>query len=136
MKLNTLIPNLAVDDIRQTVQFYCENLGFELVMAVPETQDGIDPQLLDDKVYVFAMLKKDNATLMFQRKVTFPEDVVLAGIGYLQGNGIDAFYEELKSRNLQISEMKLTQYGIKEFYVKDNSGYFLGFAEEMEKSVE
>ena len=33
------MPNFAVADIRQTVQFYCENLGFELVMAVPETQD-------------------------------------------------------------------------------------------------
>ena len=133
MKVNTLIPNLAVTDIRQTVQFYCENLGFELVMAIPETQDGIDPQLLDSKVYIYAMLKKDNATLMFQRTGT---DVVLSGIGYVQGKGIDAFYEELKSKNLQVSEMRLTQYGKKEFYVKDNNGYYLGFAEEVEKSEE
>ena len=49
MKAHTLTPNLAVADIRQTVQFYCENLGFELVMAVPETQDGADPQLIDGK---------------------------------------------------------------------------------------
>ncbi|MDR2887582.1 MAG: hypothetical protein LBV26_06245, partial [Bacteroidales bacterium] len=41
----TLTPNLAVANVRQTVQFYCENLGFQLVLAVPETQDGVDQQL-------------------------------------------------------------------------------------------
>ena len=142
MKVNTLTPNLAVADIRQTVQFYCENLGFELVMAVPETQNGIDQQLHDDKVYVYAMLNKDNASLMFQRIDTLKEDISLFdkdSIGasvslYMQGKGIDEFYKELKNKNIQISEMRLTWYGIKEFYIKDNNGYILGFAEEMEKS--
>ena len=144
MKVDTLTPNLAVADIRQTVQFYCENLGFELVMAVPETQDGIDQQLSEDKTYVYAMLNKDNASLMFQRIDTLKEDVTLfdkTEIGasvslYMQGKGIDAFFEELKNKNIQITEMRLTWYGIKEFYIKDNNGYILGFAEEMEKTKE
>ncbi|MCL2074276.1 MAG: hypothetical protein FWH18_10160 [Marinilabiliaceae bacterium] len=144
MKVNRLTPNLAVADIRQTVQFYCDNLSFELVMAVPETQDGIDPQLLDDKEYVYAMLKKDNTELMFQRIDTLKEDITLFdkdSIGasmslYLQGKGIDDFYNNLKNKNIQISEMRLTWYGIKEFYIKDNNGYILGFAEEVQKSEE
>jgi len=144
MKVNTLTPNLAVADIRQTVQFYCEHLNFELVMAVPETQDGIDPQLLDGKEYVYAMMKKDDIELMFQRIDTLKEDISLFdcdSIGasvsfYMQGKGIDEFYHHLKNRNIQISEIRLTWYGIKEFYIKDNNGYILGFAEEMEKSEE
>ena len=59
MKLSKLTPNLAVTDIRQTVQFYCKNIGFELVMAVPVTQDGIEQQLSDEKEYVYALLKKE-----------------------------------------------------------------------------
>jgi uncharacterized glyoxalase superfamily protein PhnB len=144
MKVDTLSPCLAVPDIRQTIQFYSENLGFELVMAVPETQDGIEQELSDSKEYVYAMLKKDDVSLMFMRIDGFEEDVVLAGkvsVGasvsfYMQGKGIDAFYAELKNRNIEISEMKLTWYGIKEFYIKDNNGYILGFAEEVEKFVE
>ena len=144
MKVDTLTPNLAVADIRQTVQFYCENLGFELVMAVPETQDGIDQQLSEDKTYVYAMLNKDNASLMFQRIDTLKEDVsffdkteIGASVSlYMQGKGIDAFFEELKNKNIQITEMRLTWYGIKEFYIKDNNGYILGFAEETEKTEE
>ena len=113
-------------------------------MAVPETQDGIDPQLLDGKEYVYAMLKKDDTELMFQRIDALKEDISLFdsdSIGasmslYMQGKGIDEFYKKLKNKNIQISEMKLTWYGIKEFYIKDNNGYILGFAEETEKTEE
>jgi uncharacterized glyoxalase superfamily protein PhnB len=139
MEINKLVPNMAVADIRQTVEFYCGNLGFELVMAVPESQDGAEQQLSGDREYVYAMLRKGHAELMFQRLDSFREDVPSVGeiptIGasvsfYMQGNGIEAFYEELKNKNIQISELKQTWYGIKEFYLKDNNGYVLGFAEE------
>jgi uncharacterized glyoxalase superfamily protein PhnB len=138
MKVSKLTSNLAVADIRQTVRFYCENLGFELVAAVPVTQDGADQQLADGKEYVFVLLKKDNAELMFQRSDSFSEDVSIAGempVGasvsfYMQGNDIEAFHAELKTKDIRISELKQTWYGIKEFYIKDNNGYILGFAEE------
>ncbi|MDR2790491.1 MAG: VOC family protein [Campylobacteraceae bacterium] len=78
MKTNKLTPNLAVKDIKQTARFYCENLGFELVMAVSITQEGIDQQMSDDKEYVYAMLKKDGVELMFQRADSFQEDISLA----------------------------------------------------------
>ncbi|MDR1342374.1 MAG: VOC family protein [Prevotellaceae bacterium] len=141
MKLNKLTPNFAVADIRQTVQFYRESLGFELVMAVPATQDGVDTQLAADKEYVYAMMKKEQVELMFQQQDSFREDVSLAGnepVGasvsfYMQGKDIEPFYTELKSRDIQVSDLKLTWYGIKEFYMKDNNGYILGFAEEAEK---
>jgi uncharacterized glyoxalase superfamily protein PhnB len=140
MKLNKLTPNFAVTDIRQTVRFYCENLGFELVMAVPVTHDGVEQQLSDGKEYVYAMMKKDSIELMFQRSDSFNEDILLdaqTSIGasvsfYMEGKEIESFYTELKNRNLAVSELKLTWYGIKEFYLKDNNGYILGFAEEAE----
>ncbi|MDR1402469.1 MAG: VOC family protein [Tannerellaceae bacterium] len=142
MKLSKLTPNLAVADIRKTVQFYGENLGFELIMAVPVTQDGVEQQLSDGKEYVYAMLKKDGVEWMFQRSDSFHEDVVLAektSIGasvsfYMEGKGMDDFHAELKNKGVQVTEIKRTWYGIKEFYLKDNNGYVLGFAEETEKS--
>jgi uncharacterized glyoxalase superfamily protein PhnB len=141
MKLNKLTPNFAVADIRQTVQFYRENLGFELVMAVPATQDGVDTQLAGDKKYVYAMMQREQVELMFQQRDSFHEDISLAGnesIGasvsfYMEGKDIEPFYAELKSRDIQVSDLKLTWYGIKEFYMKDNNGYILGFAEEAKK---
>ncbi|GHT08245.1 hypothetical protein FACS189432_01160 [Bacteroidia bacterium] len=140
MKISKLTPNLAVADIRKTVDFYNGKLGFELVMAVPETQDSIDEQFVNEKEYVYAMMKKDGAELMFQREDSFREDVILANktaIGasasfFMQGKGIECFYNDLKNKDVELSEIKLTWYGIKEFYLKDNNGYILGFAEETE----
>ncbi|MDR2887623.1 MAG: hypothetical protein LBV26_06460 [Bacteroidales bacterium] len=55
---------------------------------------------------------------------------------YMQGEGIESLHEELKNRGFQVSELKLTWYGIKEFYIKDNNGYILGFGEETKKQAE
>ncbi|MDR1259579.1 MAG: VOC family protein [Tannerellaceae bacterium] len=141
MKISKLTPNLAVTDIGQTVQFYSENLGFELIMAVPASQDGVEQQLSDGKEYVYAMMQKDGVEFMFQRSDSFHEDVVIAEktpIGatvsfYMEGKGIEEFHAGLKSRGVQTTELKLTWYGIKEFYLKDNNGYILAFAEEAAK---
>jgi hypothetical protein len=36
MKLNRLTPNMMVEDVNRTIDFYRDVLGFELVMSVPE----------------------------------------------------------------------------------------------------
>jgi len=140
MKISKLSPNFEVSDIRKTVAFYAENFGFELVMAVPESQDGIEQTLSENKEYVYAMMQNGNVEFMFQRSDTFKNDVVFSkelNIGatvsfYMDMEGIKEFYETLKSKNLPITELKTTWYGMSEFYVKDINGYILGFAEKAE----
>lgn len=137
MKISKLSPNFEVADIRKTVAFYVENFGFKLIMAVPETQDSIDPTFAENKEYVYAMMQKDSVEMMFQRSDTFKNDVVFSKdlpIGatvsfYMEMEGIQEFYQDLKSKNLELTELKTTWYGMQEFYVKDLNGYILGFAE-------
>ncbi|MEN2412938.1 VOC family protein [Flavobacterium mesophilum] len=140
MKISKLSPNFEVTDIRKTVEFYTENFGFKLIMAVPETQDGVEQTLADNKEYVYAMMQKDNIEFMFQRSDTFKNDVVFAKdltLGatvsfYMDIEGITDFYSVLKSKNLEITPLKTTWYGMQEFYLKDLNGYILGFAEKKE----
>ncbi len=140
MKINKLSPNFEVTDIKKTVDFYKENFGFTLAMAVPETQDGVEQTLSNSKNYVYAMMQKDNVEFMFQRSDSFKEDLVFAkdlDMGatvsfYMEIEGIDELYHSLKNKNLQITELKTTWYGMQEFYVRDLNGYILGFAEKKE----
>ena len=140
MKISKLSPNFEVSDIRKTVAFYTENFGFNLIMAVPETQDGIDQTFAENKEYVYAMIQKDNVEFMFQRTDTFKNDVVFSNclnIGatvsfYMDVEGIKEFYQDLKSRNIELTELKTTWYGMQEFYLKDLNGYILGFAEKVD----
>ncbi len=139
MKINKLSPNFEVSNIKETVNFYKENFGFTLIMAVPESQDGVEQTLSNSKEYVYAMMQKDSVELMFQRSDSFKNDVFFAkelNIGatvsfYMEIEGINEFYSALKSKNLQITELKTTWYGMKEFYVRDLNGYILSFAEKI-----
>jgi uncharacterized glyoxalase superfamily protein PhnB len=140
MKISKLAPNFEVTNIKQTVAFYTEYFGFNLAMAVPESQDGVEQTIAENKEYVYAMMQKDNVEFMFQRTDTFKTDVVFSKnlpIGatvsfYMDIEGIKEFHETLKNKNLEITELKNTWYGMQEFYVKDINGYILGFAEKTE----
>ncbi len=140
MKINKLSPNFAVKDIKQTVRFYTENFGFTLIMAVPESQDCVEQTLGKDKEYIYAMVQKDSVELMFQRSDSFKNDMIFAKdltMGatvsfYMKVEGLTEFYNTLKNKELQITELRTTWYGMREFYVKDLNGYILGFAEKVE----
>ncbi len=140
MKIKKLSPNFAVTDIKKTVAFYTEYFGFTLVMAVPESQDGVEQTLSEHKTYVYAMVKKESVELMFQRSDSFKNDVIFAkdlNMGatvsfYMEIEGIAELYQSLKSKNLQVTELKTSWYGMQEFYVKDLNGYIIGFAEKVE----
>lgn len=139
MIISKLSPNFEVSDIKKTVEFYTENFGFKLVMTEPESQ-GIEQTFAENKEYVFAIMQKDNVEFMFQRSDSFKNDVVFLKdltIGatvsfYMKIEGIKEFYDCLKSKNLQITELKTSWYGMREFYVKDLNGYILGFSEKCE----
>jgi len=140
MKITSLTPNFEVSDIRKTVQFYQDILDFKLVMAVSATQDEIETSLLENKAYKFAIMQRDEVTFMFEVKDTylggmdsFKTKTIGASVSfYMQIDGIDDFYELIKSKKLKPSELKTMWYGMREFYIQDINGYVLGFAEKIE----
>ncbi len=49
---------------------------------------------------------------------------------YMEVENLDAFYREIKGKVEVVKELSTTWYGMKEFYIYDNNGYVLGFAEQ------
>ena len=62
MKAITL--NLAVKDIKETIKYYQENFDFEVQMLVDESKTIFDTQIKEDLNYVWAMIYKDNVSLI------------------------------------------------------------------------
>ena len=132
------MPNLMVKDVKETVEFYENNLNFNLEMAVPETQDGILTEIPEDKNIVYALVKNGNVELQFQVEETLKKDITVfvdSTIGasvsfYMEVENLDAFYREIKGKVEVVKELSTTWYGMKEFYIYDNNGYVLGFAEQ------
>jgi len=115
-------PTLAVKDMKQTIEFYKNSLGFKVGMAFP---DADNPEYVD--------LSKDGMVLMFipTKNVGIGSKQKL-GIGvnlYMQINGdIDEYYSELKNKGVKIVvDIKDEPYGIRDFTVEDINGYKLTF---------
>jgi len=123
--MDSLSPNIFVNDIQKTIEFY-EKLGFSVVLTVPEQGD-----------LVFALMSCDKVSFMFQTfeslGTEIPE-IKREGGGslllYIKIKGIRDFYERIKDQVKIIKGLETTFYGATEFSIQDHNGYVLTFAED------
>ena len=133
--MKSLIPNLAVKDIKQTVAYYQDNFGFEIEMLVDSLQEDFSPEIKKDKDYIWALIKKGDISLMLQEENSMKEDIgnFFESIGasitlYIEVDDVDILYEKVKENVEILKPVYTTWYGQKEFYIKDINGYILGFS--------
>ncbi|NTW51929.1 MAG: bleomycin resistance family protein [Chlorobiaceae bacterium] len=136
--MKKLTPNLMVRDVSKTVEFYCNNLGFQLIMAVPDTQDGILTEIHQSRNVVYALIGNGNVEIMLQSEESLKSDLpAMAGISigasvtlYIEIEDIGKFHAENGPKVEVIKALSTTWYGMNEFYIRDNNGYILCFAEQ------
>jgi len=126
---------MAVKNVRETVEYYVENFGFTIAMAVSEDRSAIGNTLAEDKEYVWANIMHGEVGFMFQRA-----DILRADIGdffsdlgasstyYIEVEDVDALYEKIKHQVEILKPIEDVWYGAREFYVRDCNGYVLGFS--------
>lgn len=128
MKLKSLTPNLMVNDVEETIEYYTDILGFTLLKTVPEKGE------LD-----WAMVKRGDIVLMFQSKKSLANELPRLkgekpGGGltlYIQVDSITELHEELYHNEVEIiSDLESTFYDTTEFTIVDVNGYILTFSEE------
>jgi len=123
MKYLTLTPNIGVESVDETVKFYTEILGFNLVMSVPSPKGNLQ----------WAMVANGGATVMFQETGSltgeYPqitERPVLGAITfYIKMKNMHVLYEQLRGTEHIAKEMNKTFYGADEFALFDNNGHIL-----------
>ncbi len=138
MEIKKLTPNLMIEDVNKTIDFYKDILGFEFVMGVPTEKNEVLMELPDDKALIYALMKFGNIEVMFQVKESLSEDIPIFKdfeIGasltlYFEVNNIGEMYEKLKDKVTVVKELHTTWYGMQEFYIKDCNGYILGFSQQ------
>ena len=125
--MNSISPNIFVSDIEQTINFY-KQLGFEVVMTVPEQGD-----------IVWAMMTCEKVTFMFQTFESLGNELPIISrekggslLLYIQTTEIRKFFDQIKDKVKVIKGLEKTFYGATEFSIEDNNGYLLTFAEDEE----
>lgn len=120
--MGVISPTLAARNMKQTIQFYRDSLGFKMGMAFPDVNN---PEYAD--------LSKDGMVLMFvpaKNVGIYSKQKLGVGVNlYMQVDGdIDEYYKELKSNGVKIVvDITDEPYGIRDFTVEDINGYKLTF---------
>jgi len=120
--MGNLSPLLAARNMKETIEFYKNSLGFKMGMAFP---DANNPEYVD--------LTKDGMVLMFipaeSHGISSEEKLGIGVYLYMQIDGdIDEYYEELKKRGVRIAvDIKDEPFGVRDFTIEDPNGYKLTF---------
>ncbi|MGD9553643.1 MAG: VOC family protein [Arcobacteraceae bacterium] len=133
--MKSMIVNMGVKDIVSTVKYYQENFDFELQMLVDESKTNFDTVIKKELNYIWAMLRKDDVSIMLQSIDSLKEDigVFFDNVGasltlYIEVENVDDLYLNIKDNVNMYKDITTTWYGQREFYIKDINGYILGFA--------
>jgi uncharacterized glyoxalase superfamily protein PhnB len=115
-------PTLAIRNMKQTIQFYRDSLGFKMGMAFPDADNPEYADLSKDGMVVMLVPAKNVGIGSKQR----------LGIGvnlYMQIDGdIDEYCNELKNKGVKVVvDIKDEPFGIRDFTVEDINGYRLTF---------
>ncbi len=115
--------NIMVKNVKDTIVFYEEKLGFQKVLSVPEEGEVLD----------FAILNKDNISLMFQEQKSLLEEYPTLKSGeiiptftlFITVKDVNKLYYDLKDKVKLASSLHKTFYGKNEFAIFDNNGNIL-----------
>jgi uncharacterized glyoxalase superfamily protein PhnB len=120
-----MTPNLTVENVNKTVEFYRNLLDFEFVTSVPELGQ------LD-----WAMMKNGTVEIMFQSVSSIAKDLPdFAGkqpggslMLYARVENVKALFDRIQGKVTLVHGLQKTFYGMEEFTIRDLDGYFLTFA--------
>lgn len=123
-----MTPLLQVFDMATSLKFYCDVLGFEIVMSDANTSapnhnwvwlrlNGTDLMLNTAYEYDQRPQTAD------PRRVASHGDTAL----FFSAPDVDAVCDHLRSKEINVNEPKIAPYGMKQLYVRDPDGFELCF---------
>lgn len=128
MKFADVTPNLIVSDIDRSIAFYRDVLGFSLVTSVPDTAPFAFAWMQRDGVSVFlntVASVRDEQPDIAARPIGGTATMYLTVEAETAALGIDALFEQVKSRVRVIMPVKTQFYGMREFGIEDPDGYLI-----------
>ncbi|MBI4959342.1 MAG: VOC family protein, partial [Desulfovibrio sp.] len=137
-----LAPNLMVEDIHRSADFWCDQLGFTFAGSVDSEQnfhkERHDSQTGPDLIW--AQFISNKAEVMVQRRDSLTTELPLfkdEPIGgtatlYLGVDGLDDLYRRLKDVVPTVRPLQTAFYGMREWYITDPDGYVVCLAQTAE----
>ena len=124
MKLRDLIPMLETNDLKESIGFYEDVLGFTCRGTHPNEEEPF-----------WASMSRDSVTLMLVARSPHSkvERASMTGSLYLYPDNVDEAWTELKDKAQVSYSIETFDYGMREFGVLDCNGYLLQFGQDVEE---
>ena len=124
MKLTDLRPLLWTPDVKATITFYTDTLGF--------TCDAHDDEL------GWASLSRDSITIMLSRPNAHFDfnGPIFTGSFYFNTTDAKGWWNLLKDKVKVCYPLEDFAWGMREFAIYDNNGYMLQFGQELVQEYE
>ncbi len=125
--LKKITPNLIVNDVNKTIEFYQNALGcFELVATDPKTGK-----------FDWALMRCEDVEIMFQSKESLIDKIpelknakdAKSAIIYIEVENLEPLYNWVKDKVKVLVEPTRTPYKMQEFVIEDCNGFILAFAQ-------
>jgi uncharacterized glyoxalase superfamily protein PhnB len=119
----TVTVNMMVKNVKETIAFYEEKLGFQKILSVPEGKEVLD----------FAILNKDKISIMLQEQNSLTQEyptlktkeIIPTFTLFITIDDVKVMYQNLKNKVKLAKELHQTFYGKDEFAIFDNNGNIL-----------
>lgn len=120
------VPFLPVKDLKETIAYYRDKLGFSNEWFWEDSDAGIE---------------RDDMHLLFNKNAEFAERINGGGDRGFElmwfVENVDDIHDEYKEKGIEITgELKDEPWGVREFAFKDINGYYVRVAEGIEEEGE
>ena len=120
-KIKKMSPQLVVEDINRSIDFYTKKLGFEMDFIYEDFYAGVSK----DGFTIHLKIGKPSIEERQNKRKNEDIDVVFSI------SNIEDLYEELSNKSVEFTQpIREMDYG-KEFYLIDPDGYIISFLEEI-----
>ncbi len=129
IEMRGLVPLLQVFDMNESVRFYCDLLGFEVLQRSPELETP------EGRFSHWMWLRQGSAELMLNTAYDSGERPAVRDTERERGHGdtglfigcpdIDAAWRHLTEHGLDIAPPSETGYGSKQLHLRDPDGFAL-----------
>ncbi len=134
---STMIPNLMTENVNESIEFYCNHLGFTFLNGMLADCEQATDEYSSETKLQWAMLNHDGAMLMLQERTSiggdyppFADMPVAASICfYLEVADLDKLLAGLGDNVKIIVPERTTFYGMREVWILDNNGYVVTVAQ-------
>src|SRR5262245_42287432 len=114
-----IVPVLKVSDMQKAVEFYTGILGFAICWRAENDGGGEN-----------TMLQAGATAVLLSTASHLGDKPSFTGTLYFHMNGVQEFFDRIKSKVDNLWPLEAMEYGQSEFGIHDCDGYTLAFAEE------